>query len=69
MIKNYAHELEKIYMPYAVFDEDGEEIIGFVDETPEDAKRAAREHIEMSMKFDDVSNSEYWINLLDKLNL
>lgn len=67
MIQNYAHELEKIYMPYAVFDEN--EIIGFVDETPESAKKAAREHIEMSMKFDDVSNFEYWVNLLKKLNL
>lgn len=68
MIKNYAHELEKKYMPYAILDENGE-VVGFVDGTPNDAKKAAKEHIEMSMKFDDVSNFEYWINLLDKLNL
>lgn len=68
MIQNYAHELEKQYMPYAIFDEN-DEIIGFVGGTPEIAKKAAREHIEMSMKFDDVSNYEYWIKLLNKLNL
>ncbi len=68
MIQNYAHELEKKYMPYAIFDEN-DVITGFVEDAPDSAKKAAREHIEMSMKFDDVSNFEYWVSLLEKLNL
>ena len=68
MIKMPSREWEEQYMPYAIFDEN-DTIIGFVEGTPESAKKAARKHIEMSMKFDDVSNFEYWINLLDKLNL
>lgn len=69
MIRNYAHELEKEYMPYAVFDRTGENIIGFTANIPKSAKIAAKKHIEMSMKFDDVSNSDYWIALLKKLDL
>lgn len=68
MIRNYAHELEEQYMPYAIFDEN-DNIIGFVDDAPENAKKAAREHIEMSMKFDDVSNCFYWYDLLEKLKI
>lgn len=69
MMQNYAAELEKKYMPYAIFNENGEEIIGFTADAPESAKEAARKHIEMSMKFDDASNYDYWVNLLKKLNL
>lgn len=68
MIRNYARELEEKYMPYAIFNEN-DEIIGFVDNTPESAKQAARNHIEMSMKFDDLSNHDYWRGLLEKLKL
>lgn len=68
MIRNYAHELEEKYMPYAIFDE-RDEIIGFADNMPESAKQAAREHIEMSMKFDDLSNYDYWCDLIKKLKL
>lgn len=68
MIRNYAHELEEQYMPYAIFGEEGE-IIGFVENTPLSAKRAAKEHIRMSQKFDDISNMDYWEDLTIKLGL
>lgn len=68
MIRNYARELEEQYMPYAIFD-DNDEIIGFMENTPESAKQAAREHIKMSQKFDDISNLEYWLDLTKKLKL
>lgn len=68
MIVNYAQELEKQYMPYAIFDDD-EEIIGFMENTPLSAKKAAKEHILMSKKFDDISNYEYYDNIIKKLGL
>ncbi len=67
MAKYYV-ELEKKYLPYVKTDDDGR-IIGFVEGTPLSAKEAAKEHIQMSKKFDDVSNYEYWDNLLDDLGL
>lgn len=38
MIVNYAHELEKQYMLYAILDDD-DEIIGFMENTPTSAKK------------------------------
>lgn len=68
MIRNYVHELEKEYMPYAIINDNGE-IIGFTEDITKKAKKAAIEHIEMSLKYDDVSNYNYWQNLLKTLNL
>lgn len=67
MMAKYYVELEKKYLPYVETD-DGR-IIGFVEGTPSSAKEAAKEHIRMSKKFDDVSNYEYWDNLLEDLGL
>ena len=44
MIKIPGREWEEQYMPYAIFDEN-DKIIGFVDNTPESAKKAAKEHL------------------------
>ena len=68
MIGNYSVELQKKYMPFAIVDENNN-IIGFVGDTPISAKKAAKEHILMSKKFDDCSNYEYWDNLIIKLGL
>lgn len=67
MIVNYAHELEKQYMPYAILGDD--EIIGFMENTPISAKKAAKEHILMCRKFDDITNYEYYDNIIKKLGL
>ncbi|MCD7836122.1 MAG: hypothetical protein LUG83_05680 [Lachnospiraceae bacterium] len=56
------------YMPYAIVDDD-EQVIGWVEGTPMSAKKAAKTHIEMHRKFDDISNYEYWDNLMEKLGL
>jgi hypothetical protein len=68
MIKNYALELQKIYMPFVIIDKN-ENITGFVENAPIKAKKAAKEHIIMSMKFDDVFNAEYWENMIIQLGL
>lgn len=68
MIVNHSLELEKQYMPYAVFD-DNDEIIGFVKGTPMSAKKAAKEHILMSRKFGDVTHYEYYDDIIKKLGL
>lgn len=67
-MKIYTLELQKQYVPYLIVD-DKENIIGFVVNAPLSAKKAAKEHILMSKKFDDVSNYEYWNGLIDKLGL
>ena len=64
----YAESLERKYMPYAVFDGEGE-IVGFQPDTPKEALDAAREHIAMSKKFDDITNYDYYDDLIKKLGL
>lgn len=64
----YYLELEKKYMQYALFNKNNE-IIGFVENTPIEAKQAAKEHILMSKKFDDPSNYKFWDDKLDLLGL
>lgn len=66
--KNYYVMLEKEYMPYVIVDEN-ENIIGFKSDTPIKAKRAVKEHILMSRKFDDITNYDYWDNLIEQLGL
>ena len=65
---SYSAKLKGKYMPYAIFDENGN-IIGFEENTPKHAKEAAKEHILMRQKYDDISNFEYWDNLIIKLKL
>lgn len=64
----YYLTLEKQYLPYVVVDEN-ENIVSFKENTPISAKRAAKEHILLSQKYDDVSNEAYWKNLIEKLGL
>ncbi len=68
MMRNYALELETKYLPYAIFDDENN-IVGFAENTPREALDAAKEHIEMSKKFDDVTNYDYWNDLLEQLQL
>ena len=68
MIKNTALEYEKKYVPYAIFDKNGK-ITGFKEGTPKEALLAAKSHIEMSARFDDVSNLCYWHKKLNDLGL
>ena len=68
MIKSPDLKLAERYMPYAILDDD-EQVIGFVKNTPLSAKKAAKAHIEMRRKFDDISNYGYWDDLMDKLGL
>ena len=68
MINNYSIELQKKYMPFTIIDEK-ESIIGFVANTPIEAKKSAKEHILMSEKFDVCSNYKYWDNLIVKLGI
>ena len=66
--KNYYLMLEKEYMPYVIVDEN-ENIIGLKSDTPINAKRAVKRHILMSRKFDDITNYDYWDNLIEQLGL
>ena len=68
MIKNYSDSLQEKYMPFVILDEN-DNIIRFVDNTPDIAKKSAKEHIMMSRKFDDCNKYEYWDNLIVKLGL
>ena len=64
----YYLTLEKQYLPYVVVDEN-ENIVSFKENTPISAKRAAKEHILLSRKYDDVSNEAYWEKMIEKLGL
>ncbi len=66
--KYQCEVLKKEYLPFIIVDEN-ENIIGFKSDTPINAKRAAKEHILMSKKFDDITNCEYWDNLIEQLGL
>ena len=66
--KNYYLMLEKEYTPYVIVDEN-ENIIGFKSDAPTNAKKSAKRHILMSRKFDDITNYEYWDNLIEQLGL
>ena len=66
--KYQCEVLKKEYVPYMIVDEN-ENIIGFKSDTPTNAKRAAKRHILMSRKFDDITNYEYWDNLIEQLGL
>lgn len=65
---NPALEREMQYMPYAITD-DEENIIGFVENTPKSALLAAKTQIEINKKFDDVTNYQYWDDLIVSLGL
>jgi len=69
MKEPYALMLEKQYMPFAVFDPENNSIIGFKSNAPISALKAAKEHILMTQKFDDVSQFVYWNELIKKLGL
>lgn len=66
--KYQCEVLKKEYLPFIIVDEN-ENIIGFKRCTPINAKRAVKEHILMSKKFDDITNYEYWDNLIEQLGL
>lgn len=66
--KYQCEVLKKEYLPFIIVDEN-ENIIGFKRDTPINAKRAVKEHILMSKKFDDITNYEYWDNLIEQLGL
>ncbi len=66
--KYQCEVLKKEYLPFIIVDEN-ENIIGFKRDTPINAKRAFKEHILMSKKFDDITNYEYWDNLIEQLGL
>lgn len=68
MIKIPGREWEEQYMPYAIFDEN-DKIIGFVDNTPESAKRAAKEHLLSCKKFAGIENYDYYDEIIKKLKL
>ena len=68
MITEYALLLEEQYMPYAITD-DKKNIIGFTKDAPKNALLAAKEHILMNEKFDDVTNYQYWDDLIVSLGL
>ncbi len=66
--KYQCEVLKKEYVPYVIVDAD-ENIIGFKSDTPINAKRATKRHILMSRKFDDITNYDYWDNLIEQLGL
>ena len=66
--KYQCEVLKKEYLPFIIVDEN-ENIIGFKRDTPINAKRAVKEHILMSKKFDDITNYEYWDNLIEQVGL
>lgn len=67
-MERYYLELEKEYMPYAIFDKTGT-MIALKQDTPIEIKKAVKEHILMSRKFDDITNYDYWDKLIEQLGL
>lgn len=67
-MNEYYLTLEKQYMKYVIVDEN-RNIVSFKKYTPVSAKKAAKEHILLSQKFDDLSNFEYWNKMIEKLGL
>ena len=59
---------KKEYLPFIIFDEN-ENVISFKSDTPIKAKRAVKKHFLMSRKFDDITNYDYWDNLIEQLRL
>ena len=60
--------MKKKNMPYAILDDKGD-IIGFKPDAPMSALVAAKDHIEMSIHFDDISNAEWWEKKIKALGL